>query len=194
MDAGPGTDQGLAERVSSRDPSALDALYERYARPVYSLAVRILRDAALAEDVTQEVFLKLWWHPETYQPQRGSLGAWLLSVTHNRAIDVVRRRQLRESRLLPEIREGEELVADGVVDLGDLAGLQEASAAIRRALTQIPAPQRQAIEMAFFEGKTHAEISAELGEPLGTAKTRIRLGMRKLRALLEDEGIVAGNE
>lgn len=193
MDAGSATDQALAERVSARDSSALDALYQRYGRPVYSLAFRILRDAALAEDVTQEVFLKFWGHPESYQPQRGSLGSWLLSVTHNRAIDLVRRRQLRESRLLPDIREGEEQIADGLIDPGDLAGLQEVSAAIRRALTQIPAAQRQAIEMAFFDGKTHAEISAELGEPLGTAKTRIRLGMRKLRALLEAEGIVAGD-
>lgn len=193
MDPGSHTDQALAERIGARDSAALDALYQRYARPVYSLAYRILRDSALAEDVTQEVFLKLWWHPETYQPQRGALGSWLLSVTHNRAIDLVRRRQLRESRLLPETREGEDRAADGQLDPSDLAGLQEASAAIRRALAQIPAAQRQAIEMAFFEGKTHAEISAELSEPLGTAKTRIRLGMRKLRALLEAEGIVAGD-
>jgi RNA polymerase sigma-70 factor (ECF subfamily) len=180
----------MVARVSARDPSALDEVYQRYARAVHSLAYRVVRDSAIAEDVTQEVFLKLWRQPESYNPERGALGSWLLSVAHNRAIDVLRRRKVREEFPLPDERETGEMVADGAIDPSEAAGLKEAADAVRRALAKIPANQREAIEMAFFQGKTHAEISAELGEPLGTAKTRIRLGMRKLRGILEEEGVV----
>jgi len=148
-----------------------------------------LGEASAAEDVVQEVFLKLWRQPASYNAERGSLGSWLLGVGHNRAIDVLRRRRTRQEHPLPEAGEPE-IVPDGVVDMADTVSLLEASEAVRRALTHIPPEQRRVIEMAFFEGKTHVEISEELGEPLGTAKTRIRLGMRKLRAILEAEGIV----
>lgn len=190
MDLAPVSDQELVEHIASRDPSALDEAYRRFSRPVYSLAYRVLNDAASAQDVVQEVFLKLWRQPESYNPQRGSLGPWLLSVTHNRAIDVLRRRRVRDEYQLPETLELDQLVVDTSADPSDLASMSEAADAIRRALSQIPEAQREAIEMAFFQGKTHAEISEELGEPLGTAKTRIRLGMRKLRSLLEREGVV----
>jgi len=190
MDLASVTDQALVASIAERDSAALDEVYRRYSRSVYSLAYRVLGDGAAAEDVVQEVFLKLWRQPESYNPERGSLGPWLLSVTHNRAIDVLRRRKVRDEYQLPETLEFEDIVVDQGADPSDLASLNESAAAIRRALTQIPEAQRQAIEMAFFQGKTHAEISEELGEPLGTAKTRIRLGMRKLRALLEKEGVV----
>ncbi|MEA2642883.1 MAG: hypothetical protein QOF51_4277 [Chloroflexota bacterium] len=190
MDPESQADQRLIDGVLARDSQALDDLYQRYGRPVYSLIYRILNDRGIAEDVTQEVFLKLWRQPESFNAARGSLGSWLLSVAHNRAIDQVRRRRVREELPLPELRDSEEIVADGLADPADLAGSSEEAAAVRRALEQIPSAQRQAIEMAFFQGKTHVEISAELGEPLGTAKTRIRLGMRKLRVLLEAEGVV----
>ena len=181
------TDQALVLRVGNGDPDALDEIYGRFARSVYGLAYRILGDTSAAEDVVQDVFLKLWRQPSSYNPERGSLGSWLLGVTHNRAIDIVRRRRTHQEAPLPEPGEPE-IVPDGVVDLADAVGIREASESVRRALLHIPPEQRRVIEMAFFEGKTHVEISAELGEPLGTAKTRIRLGMRKLRALLEAEG------
>jgi RNA polymerase sigma-70 factor, ECF subfamily len=190
MDLESVTDQALVASITERDSAALDEVYRRYSRSVYSLAYRVLSDSAGAEDVVQEVFLKLWRQPESYNPERGSLGPWLLSVTHNRSIDVLRRRKVRDEYQLPETLEFEDIVVDQGADPSDLASLNESADAIRRALTQIPEAQRKAIEMAFFQGKTHAEISEELGEPLGTAKTRIRLGMRKLRALLEKEGVV----
>jgi len=190
MDLGSETDQALVAQIVERDSAALDEVYRRYSRSVYSLAYRVLGDSTAAEDVVQEVFLKLWRQPQSYNPERGSLGPWLLSVTHNRAIDVLRRRRVREEYQLPETLEFEDIVVDQGADPSDLASLHEAADAIRRALAQIPEAQRQAIEMAFFQGKTHAEISEELGEPLGTAKTRIRLGMRKLRTFLEKEGVV----
>jgi RNA polymerase sigma-70 factor, ECF subfamily len=189
MDPPPTSDQDLVARVTRGDSGALDELYQRHARSVYSLILHIVRDPSTAEDVTQDVFLKLWRQSESYRPERGALSSWLLSVAHNRAIDVVRRRRLREEYRLPETQDVGELVADGVLDPGDAAGIADMAIIVRRALQQIPEAQRRAIEMAFFQGKTHVEISEELGEPLGTAKTRIRLGMRKLRSLLEAEGV-----
>jgi RNA polymerase sigma-70 factor (ECF subfamily) len=189
MDPAPVSDQELVARVTTGDSSALDEIYLRHSRPVYSLVLHIVRDPGIAEDVTQEVFLKLWRQSESYNPARGALGSWLLSVAHNRAIDLMRRRRLREEYQLPDTQDVGDLVADRVMDPGDAAGIAELAATMRRVLLEIPDLQRQAIEMAFFQGKTHVEISEELGEPLGTAKTRIRLGMRKLRVLLEAEGV-----
>jgi RNA polymerase sigma-70 factor (ECF subfamily) len=189
MHPGSETDQALVLRVTRSDPDALNEIYGRYARSVYGLVYRILGDASAAEDVVQEVFLKLWRQPASYNPERGSLGSWLLGVGHNRAIDVLRRRRTHQEHPLPEAGEPE-IVPDGFVDLADVASIKEASEAVRRALTHIPPEQRRVIEMAFFEGKTHVEIAEQLEEPLGTAKTRIRLGMRKLRSILEAEGVV----
>lgn len=192
MDPKPSVDGDLIARIQDGDATGLDDLYQRYARPVYSLALKVLGDPSMAEDVSQEVFLKLWRQPQSYDPARGALSSWLLSVAHNRAIDVFRRRRSREERSLTDGEGVEEAVPDtGVHGPGDLAELAETSAAVRRAMGEIPAQQRQAIEMAFFQGKTHIEIAEELGEPLGTTKTRIRLGMRKLRQILEAEGVGA---
>ncbi len=190
MDLASLSDQALAAQLQGRRNGALDELYGRYSRAVYSLSYRILADSSASEDVLQEVFLRLWRQPESYDPARGTLGAWLLSVAHHRAIDFLRRRKTRAEQALPEAWTEGFGGDDETLDLADVAGNQETATAIRRALEQIPAAQRLAIEMAFFQGKTHAEISAELGEPLGTAKTRIRLGMRKLRALLEADGVL----
>jgi RNA polymerase sigma-70 factor (ECF subfamily) len=193
-------DRVLVERLMRRDATALAAIYDRYGCAVYSLSLRILGDPSAAEDATHDVFLKLWRQPERYRPERGSMRAWLLSVAHNRAIDLLRRRRVASTRQIGEEPDWEQLSpvmgrdgagAVGTVggDYGTDPGLEaarvEEAARLRWALRQIPQAQREAIELAFFEGKTHVEISAELGEPLGTAKTRIRLGMRKLRALLE---------
>src|SRR5262245_51725202 len=155
MDREPTTDQEIVDRVHAHDPNALDEVYQRYARAVHSLAYRVVRDNAIAEDVTQEVFLKLWRQPESYNPERGALGSWLLSVAHNRAIDVLRRRKVREEHPLPEEREAGDIAADGAIDPSEAASLREAGDAVRRALAKIPANQREAIEMAFFQGKTH---------------------------------------
>src|SRR5438067_6223658 len=127
MDRESADDQALVARVHARDPGALDEVYQRYARAVQSLAFRIVGDSAIAEDVTQEVFLKLWRQPESYNPERGALGSWLLSVAHNRAIDVLRRRKVREEHPLPEDREAGDIVADGAIDPSEAAGLKEAA-------------------------------------------------------------------
>ena len=183
------SDGAAVARLHKGDQAALEEIYQRYSRAVYSLSFRILREAALSEDVVQEVFLRLWRQPTAYDAARGTLSSWLMSVAHHRSIDMLRRRKTRAEQSLPDDWAANHIAEDGAADPADLAGQQEAATAIRRALAQIPTEQRKAIEMAFFQGKTHAEISAELNEPLGTAKTRIRLGMRKLRTLLEAEGI-----
>ncbi|MDP8924043.1 MAG: sigma-70 family RNA polymerase sigma factor, partial [Chloroflexota bacterium] len=163
------SDEALAERIGRRDVAALEALYERHARALFSLAVKLLDDHHAAEEVVQETFLKLWQRPETYVPRRGRLLPWLLGVTHHRAVDRLRRRRL-------ELRHstGQAVfdVPAGTRDPFDevFAGLR--GEAVARALRTLPEAQRRAVELAFLRGLTHVEIADLLGEPLGTIKTR----------------------
>jgi RNA polymerase sigma-70 factor (ECF subfamily) len=148
-------------------------LYDRYSSIVYSIALRVLGDTGAAEDVLQEVFLQLWRNPGVFDSSRGNMAAWLAVIARNRAIDSLRKRR-------PETD-----IADVVVSVEpDLAGDTERARAmekIRGVLGDMPAAQRSALEMAYFEGLTHIEIAARTGEPLGTVKTRIRAGLLSLR-------------
>ena len=148
-------------------------LYDRYSSIVYGVALRVLGDAGAAEDVLQEVFLQLWRNPGAFDSSRGNLGAWLAVIARNRAIDGLRKRR-------PETD-----IADMVVSVEpDMAGDAERARAmekVRGALGTMPAAQRSAVEMAYFEGLTHIEIAAKTGEPLGTIKTRIRTALLALR-------------
>jgi len=163
----------LVSAIRSGDEQAMGQLYERYSAIVYSVALRILGDTGAAEDILQEVFMQLWRSPDTFDATRGSLPGWLAVITRNRAIDSLRRRR-------PESD-----ITDVVVSIEpDLVGSTEMNRAlekIRGALGQMPAAQRSALEMAFFEGLTHTEIAEKTGEPLGTIKTRIRAGLLTLR-------------
>jgi RNA polymerase sigma-70 factor, ECF subfamily len=148
-------------------------LYDRYSSIVYAVALRVLGDTGAAEDVLQEVFLQLWRNPGAFDSSRGNLGAWLAVIARNRAIDGLRKRR-------PETD-----IADVLVSVEpDMAGEAERTRAmekVRAALATMPAAQRSALEMAYFEGLTHIEIAAKTGEPLGTIKTRIRTGLLALR-------------
>ncbi len=148
-------------------------LYDRYSGVVYSVALRVLGDTGTAEDVLQEVFLQLWRNPDVFDASRGSLAGWLAVIARNRAIDMLRKRR-------PETD-----LADVVVsvepDMVRGADWNLVVEKIRGALGSMPAPQRSAVEMSFFEGLTHAEIAGKTGEPLGTIKTRIRAGLLALR-------------
>ncbi len=184
----PADDRALLEQVIAGDLVAFERLYDRYARPVYSLAYRILGDPADAEELLQETFVKVWQQAARYDPRRGTFGSWLMSIAYNLAIDALRTRSRRPPR------------AD-FVDLGDLplydideativyeaAEVSELRDRVRQAMAQLPEPQRQAIELAYFAGLSHTEIAAVLGEPVGTIKTRLRLGMQKLQLLLRDQ-------
>jgi RNA polymerase sigma-70 factor (ECF subfamily) len=181
------TDEELMAWLAIRDIEAFESLYDRYGTLVYSTALRVVGDVHLAEDISQEVFLRIWRHPDRYEPQRGRFVTWLLSVTRNGAVDAVRSRgRRRRHELVSEQPERDLPTGDGP-DPALMAELADERQRIRRALANLPAEQRQTIEMAYFGGYTQQEIAALLSEPLGTVKTRIRLGMQKLRAFLKPE-------
>ncbi|MCX7623053.1 MAG: sigma-70 family RNA polymerase sigma factor [Thermomicrobium sp.] len=177
------SDGELIARLRSRDRAALAALYDRYARSVYSLALSIVRDRAVAEDITQELFLQLWQYPELYDAERGRFAPWFLRAARNRAIDALRRRQ-RDRRL------GERLHGASVDerdDPDDAAVAGEEAARVRRTLADLDGEQRQVIELAYFGGLTQREIAEHLGIPLGTVKTRVRTALRRLADALARE-------
>jgi RNA polymerase sigma-70 factor (ECF subfamily) len=181
-------DEELMERLLYRDTTALETLYGRYGNIVYSTALRILRDVHLAEDVAQEIFLRLWRRPQLYVSQRGRFHTWLLSVTRNRAVDVVRSRgrRYRHETASPEQQE-RELPSEGNDDPALAAQLADERRIVRAALAGLPPEQRQVIELAYFGGFTQQEIASRMDQPLGTVKTRIRLGMQKLRVALQSK-------
>ncbi len=182
------SDDELMAGLAVGDITALEALYDRYGSLVFSVGLRVLLDRQLAEDVTQEVFLRLWRRPWAYNPDRGRFISWLMSVARNRAIDERRRlnrRHVAEDR-------GDD-AAPELPDLGrlrdplTLAVLADQRREVLAALAQLPAAQREVLELAYFTGLTQTEIAARTGEALGTVKTRVRLGMQKLRGLLKNE-------
>jgi RNA polymerase sigma-70 factor, ECF subfamily len=177
------TDHVLVERLGRGDELALRSLYERYGRVTYSLALRILREPAAAEEVVQEVFLKLWRHPENFAPSRGQFISWLMSVAHHRAIDELRQGR-RIAQGIVDASAGLMVESEDDSDPQELAWLGERRAAIRLALRSLPDAQRQAIELAYYGGLSQREIAEQLHEALGTVKTRTRLGIRRLRTLL----------
>ena len=181
-------DEELMQRLVLRDLTAFRTLYARYSSLVYSAALRIVRDTQIAEDMVQEIFLRLWRKPEGYTATRGKFATWLTSVTRNRAVDEVRARgrRYRHETASPEEQE-RELPGPETDDPALTAELSDQRRLILTAMSQLPAEQRQTIELAYFGGLTQQEISERLDQPLGTVKTRIRLGMQKLRAALTPE-------
>lgn len=183
-------DEELVGRLAQGDLSALETLYGRYARPVFSLALRILGDNADAEEVTQDVFERVWRHAPTFDAERGRFGTWLMSMTHHVAIDKVRKRQRRPQTVQGEAAERVALVLpDPVADVSESTLRNIEAQQVRRALHSLPPSQQQAIELAYFGGLSHLEIAAALGDPLGTVKARIRRGMERLRSALESFGV-----
>ncbi len=178
-------------RVADEDESALGQLYDRYQRAIYSLCLRVVHDPPAAEEVTQEVFVRLWRSAASFEPGRGRVSTWLLRIAHNLALNEVRRRQSRPV-IAPDADwelEGARLVDTRQENDPEVAAwMRERAQVIHQALAQLPTPQRQAIELAFFGGLSQAEVATALGDPLGTVKSRIRVGMQRLRALL----LVAG--
>jgi RNA polymerase sigma factor (sigma-70 family) len=179
-------DSQLVELVAQKDAGALEALYDRYGRPAYSLARRILTEETLAQDVVQEVFLSLWRDARRFDAGRGTVATYLLSMTHHRAVDVVRREEnLRRWRTSDE---GLELEPDPKARVEDEVEASERRAEVRAALGELPAAQREALLLAYFGGYTQREVAALVGVPLGTVKTRMAAGMRKMRQALQDAG------
>jgi RNA polymerase sigma-70 factor (ECF subfamily) len=158
-------------------------LFDRYGPSAKSLAVRVVRQAFLAEEIVQEAFLSLWRDPRSYREERGSFRAWLMSTVHHRAVDVVRREETQRKRARDELPDFDRQadVGDVVAEQTDLTGSR---VRVRQALGEIPIAQRRVLEMMYFEGKTQTAIAEELELPLGTVKSRTLLGMRRLRAML----------
>lgn len=171
------SDELLLNRVAEKDQKAMTSLFDRYGGLVYSVGLRVLRDTKGAEDLLQDVFFQLWRNPKAFLPSRGSLGAWLLVVTRNRAIDVLRRRRPMDSVDDYPISSSENIASK--VEQG--AMMQK----VRTVLTSLPQEQRNAVELAYFEGLSQTEISERTGDPLGTVKTRIRLALISLRKALQ---------
>jgi len=182
------SDEELMQRLTVRDLAAFRTLYARYGKLVYSATYRVLRDSHLAEDMVQEVFLRLWRKPDSYSSTRGRLTTWLTSVSRNRAVDEVRSRNRRYRHETASPEEAErELAAPEIDDPGLTAELSDQRRIIVAALSKLPDEQRRTIELAYFGGYTQQEIAQMLEQPLGTVKTRIRLGMQKLRVALTPE-------
>lgn len=171
------SDDLLLHRVRQRDPSAMTKLFDAYGGMVYSVALRVLRDSARAEDLLQDVFFQLWRKPESFVSSRGSLGAWLLVVTRNRAIDILRRKRPTESV--------DDYPLASTVNLATEVEREAMLRKVRAILTDLPAEQRNILELAYFEGLSHTEIAERTGQPLGTVKTRMRSGLMSLRKALQ---------
>ena len=170
------SDAEIIARIRSGDDAAMALMYDRYSHVVYAVALRVLSDRSTAEDVLQDVFIQFWRNPQAFNAGRGNLGPWLAVIARNRAID-----QLHKKRA--EVETAETVIA---VDphLESTAERKHAIEKVRAVLAGMPAEQRAALEMAFFEGLTHVEIAGKTGQPLGTVKTRIRSGLSAVRKAL----------
>lgn len=189
----PGDDDLIAA-VARRDSTALVTLYDRYGRLAFALAYRILDDASLAEETVQDAFLLVWRRAETFDPTRGGhVRAWLLTIVHNRAIDARRRYLDRRPRPVP-LENVEAVLA--VPDVWREVSVRLTRDEVRSAVNTLPVEQRQAIELAYFEGLTHQEISQRIDVPLGTVKGRLRLGLKKMHSALMEPSVpgVSGAE
>jgi RNA polymerase sigma factor (sigma-70 family) len=175
-------DRDLLSRIGRGDEEAFRGLFRRYAPTAMALAERILRRLHLAEETVQEAFLALWRNPEGYDPERGSVRAWLLSTVHHRAVDLVRREEAQRRRAVDSVPDREE--PDHAVEVVEEIGAQEERVSVREALGQLPPDQREVIELMYYGGRSQSQIAQELDLPLGTVKSRTLLGMRRLRAAL----------
>ena len=174
------SDDALMADLARRDLSALAALYDRYGRLAYSLAYRILGEAETAEDVVQDAFLSAWRGATTYRRERGNPRAWLLSIVHHRAVDILRRKTTFRPAPL-EMAESQP--SDDDTALAAEKNVEQRT--VRDALEALPQAQRRTIELAYFGGYTHVELSELMGVPLGTVKGRMRIGLQKMRRALE---------
>lgn len=181
------SDEVLAAQVAGGDSAALEALYDRHASTVLGLALKIVADRALAEDLLQETFWRVWKSADTFQPQRGSFTSWLFRIARNLAIDAYRRRNVRP-QAMPDGEAGESVLdqtPDPDMDVANQAQASLQTKQVRAALVSLSGVQRQVIEMAYFYGMTRQEIAEATGEALGTIHTRARLALQKLREELE---------
>jgi RNA polymerase sigma-70 factor (ECF subfamily) len=181
---GTAWEQAVRSRLVDRDDSALADLYDQFGSFVYGLAARVIGDRRAAEDVTQDVFLYVWEHPAAFEPERGRLRTFLGTLAHRRAVDFVRREEARRRR-----SERDAAMQASVPDVDEMAMALVAAERVRAEVERLPVEQREAIELAYFGGRTYRQVAEELGIPEGTAKSRLRLGLRRIADALESNGI-----
>jgi RNA polymerase sigma factor (sigma-70 family) len=179
-------ERDLRARLLVGDELALAEAYDQFSPMVYGLAARVLGDRSAAEDVAQEVFLHLWARPWAFDPDRGRLRAWLATMTHHRAVDQLRRARTRDRYA---IRAAAEREPPQPPDPEEAAVAAAVAKRVRAAVDELPAPQRTAVLLAYFEGHTFRQVAALTGVPEGTAKSRLRLGLRRIAARLRSEGL-----
>jgi len=183
------SDEALLSAIARGDVLAMDSLYQRYSRILYSLAYRMVADHQIAEDLIQDAFLSVWRRSTSFSPQAGAARSWLISILHHRAIDYLRRVRRRSSIQEAPLDEIELDETTAVSDVWDEAWRSVQSSQVRAALMQIPPEQRLVIELAYFQGWTHTEIAEGTLTPLGTVKARMRLGLNHLKRALLEQGI-----
>ena len=180
-------DKILMECISNGDKNALESLYSRYSRPVYSLSIHMLRDPTAAEEVTQDTFFNVWRRAGSYKPNRGKVTSWLFSIAHNRTIDELRKRRREYNRVQYDVDLSNRPTESRSDDPTEYVSIQFEGTRLKSALMTLRPEQRDVVVLAYFGGLTHSEISRELDQPLGTVKTRMRLAMKKLREVLEPQ-------
>jgi RNA polymerase sigma-70 factor (ECF subfamily) len=174
----------VRQRLCDGDERALADLYDQFGSFVFGLAARVIGDRGAAEDVTQEVFVTLWERPELFDPERGRLRTFLGTLAHRRAVDYVRREEARRRR-----NERDAAYVRSVPDVDEMAMALMNAERVRAAVDTLPADQREAIQLAYFGGKTYREVGVLLGIPEGTAKSRMRLGLQRIAEALAAQGI-----
>jgi RNA polymerase sigma factor (sigma-70 family) len=179
------SDHGLVALVARGDRNAFAQLYDTYGEAAYSLALRIVRDRELAADVVQDAFLSVWNTAARFDPERGQPSAWILTMTHHKAVDLVRREQRRRTEPIDQRHES----PDAQTPVEERAWLGVAREQVRTALRRLPDPHREVIELAYFDGYTQTELAERLALPLGTVKSRTFAAMAALRSALQDAGM-----
>ncbi len=172
-------DSVLISLVARRNEAALSVLYDRYSRLVYSLAMRIVGERTLAEEITEDVFVNVWRAAASFAEERGRFLSWLMSITRHRAIDELRRLNVRPEGTAVDLNEALNKEQPDPID--ELVDMKQQRELVRAALAALPEPQREALTLAYFGGLTQQEIANQTGLPLGTIKTRMRLGLQKMR-------------
>lgn len=178
-------DADLARDLQRGDPEAVEALYDRYGRMAFGLAYRIMKETSAAEDIVQEAFVSAWTNARGFDPSRGNLRGWLLTIVRNRAID--RLRSGRRTRQEAPLESANQIAGSG--DTLEAVTLSAERKEIRDGVAALPDEQRRTLELGYFDGLTHVEIADRMGVPLGTVKGRMRLGLEKLRAHLQARGV-----
>lgn len=178
-------DHQLIHWIALAEKEALEALYGRYSSSVFSLAMYMLKQEALAEEVTQDIFLNIWLKASSYKSDRGEPRAWIMSVAHHKIVDVIRSRRRTLTVTDPSLYETLDLIPSSEVPVEEQVVRNLERERILKALATLPEPQRQVIMLAYFGGYSQSEMAEMLQQPLGTVKTRVRLAMQKLRGVLE---------